>query len=303
MWASGTKGIGSSSSSFCIFFFYFLLSSFSFYPTLLQSAPTTSPLPSATTTSAILLHHHHLLLLLVCGLLLYLSAVITLLTFLCGQTEELVVVLSAYEFASTNRSIAVFNRAQHDDAQKTVQTLAHRKTMGNELSACPCCLVNDPSTAASYNYPCSSSKTTSAEPAASTTTAYASPSSGANQQALNESQRRLVDGVGVCLILQDRSKTACLCKLDYLRGCLLLSCNRKVRSIGLREIRALLHSPGDLTRIEASAGVGGAEDLCVAIQISRNGNCIPIFFHSEGDRRCFVEVIEQEKRRSDEAFV
>eukprot|EP00922_Rhytidocystis_sp_ex-Travisia-forbesii_P033106 GHVS01049240.1.p1 GENE.GHVS01049240.1~~GHVS01049240.1.p1 ORF type:complete len:180 (-),score=41.60 GHVS01049240.1:314-853(-) len=178
--------------------------------------------------------------------------------------------------------------------------------MGNEISACPCCM-NDASSAASaiapYTSPSSSSSSSKAahpphnSPASSPSSYPYSPT-----QPLSTSQRRLVDGVGVFLILQDRSSTACVCKLDYLRGCLLLSCNRKVRSIALREIRALLHSSADLRRVEASAGLVGSEELCVAIQISSNGNCIPIFFQNEDDRRCFVEVIEHEKRRNEEAY-
>lgn len=104
-------------------------------------------------------------------------------------------------------------------------------------------------------------------------------------------------GVDVHLILQDRSKLLCLVKIDTLNSLVLLSCHQKVRAIGIRDIKAVLHTPTELKRVETSAGISES-DSCAAIHLLGSGNCIPLFFNSKQDKDLFVEVLREMQKEA-----
>jgi len=106
---------------------------------------------------------------------------------------------------------------------------------------------------------------------------------------MEEFKKRIEEGIDVNIILQDKSRLKCKVKLDRAAKGLVLTCGAKVRTIILSEIRSILHTAEQLSRVENSAGIGVSEP-CAAIHLS-TGNCIPLFFVSEDSKKCFVEVV------------
>jgi len=104
-----------------------------------------------------------------------------------------------------------------------------------------------------------------------------------------EFTKRIADGIDVNIILQDKSRLKCKVKLDKDAKGLILTCGTKVRTIMLSEIKSVLHTAEQLSRVENSAGIGVSEP-CAAIHLS-TGNCIPLFFVSEDSKKCFVQVV------------
>jgi len=100
---------------------------------------------------------------------------------------------------------------------------------------------------------------------------------------------RLEEGIAVFIILQDKSRLKCKVKLATELKSLILTCGPKVRTISLADIKAVLHTVEQLNRVENAAGIG-ANEPCAAVHLM-TGNCIPLFFISEDDKRRFVRAI------------
>lgn len=67
----------------------------------------------------------------------------------------------------------------------------------------------------------------------------------------------------------------------------------------MKDIKAILHTPEQLRRVESSAGITESADVCAAVHLKATGNCIPLFFTSPADKAHFVECLEE--ARSNEA--
>ncbi|PFH32282.1 IMC sub-compartment protein ISP2 [Besnoitia besnoiti] len=103
---------------------------------------------------------------------------------------------------------------------------------------------------------------------------------------------RLHKGLGIGLILQDKSRLDCIVKLTDDNSAIQLSCDRKSRMVKLSEIRNILYTPEQLKRVDCSAGISKS-DYCVALHLIASGNCIPLFFADAAGRDCFVIVLEK----------
>lgn len=108
-------------------------------------------------------------------------------------------------------------------------------------------------------------------------------------------RQRLEKGIEVHLILQDEAKLKCQVRLDRSNDFILLSCDKKVRAIGMQDIKAILHTPSELQRVESSAGITNF-DTCAAIHLTASGNCIPLFFLSAADKNMFVTVLNEARK-------
>jgi len=112
--------------------------------------------------------------------------------------------------------------------------------------------------------------------------------------AMRDFIKRIHEGIEVSIILLDKSRLQCEVKLCPATKSLVLTCGTKVRSIPFVEIKSLLHTVEQLSRVENSAGIG-TEESCVAIHLT-SGNCIPLFFNSEDDKARFVRIILAEQQ-------
>jgi len=106
--------------------------------------------------------------------------------------------------------------------------------------------------------------------------------------------QHLEGGLSVFIILQDKSRLKCKVSLFAATKIVILTCGPKERKIPLSDIKAVLHTTDQLSRVENAAGIG-ANEPCAAIHLS-TGNCIPLFFVSEDDKRRFVRAIGVAKR-------
>eukprot|EP00922_Rhytidocystis_sp_ex-Travisia-forbesii_P029323 GHVS01042906.1.p1 GENE.GHVS01042906.1~~GHVS01042906.1.p1 ORF type:complete len:229 (+),score=52.39 GHVS01042906.1:919-1605(+) len=109
---------------------------------------------------------------------------------------------------------------------------------------------------------------------------------------LAEAEERLLHGLQVVLILQDRTRLTGKCRVNATLGTMMLTCERKVRVIAFTNIAKLLHTARELDRVEQRAGSAKHyEDHCVAVQLRESRNCIPIFFASLQDKLLFLHVV------------
>eukprot|EP00923_Selenidium_pygospionis_P018018 GHVN01031585.1.p1 GENE.GHVN01031585.1~~GHVN01031585.1.p1 ORF type:complete len:160 (+),score=7.58 GHVN01031585.1:324-803(+) len=106
---------------------------------------------------------------------------------------------------------------------------------------------------------------------------------------------QMVHGIGVEVILQDKSKLKCQLSYRQTDNCLVLCSDNKTRSIALADVKSVLHSAEQLKRVETAAGILET-DPCAAIHLSKTGNCIPVFFASMDEKDKFVEMVKDQKR-------
>eukprot|EP00923_Selenidium_pygospionis_P018016 GHVN01031583.1.p1 GENE.GHVN01031583.1~~GHVN01031583.1.p1 ORF type:complete len:173 (+),score=14.83 GHVN01031583.1:239-757(+) len=106
---------------------------------------------------------------------------------------------------------------------------------------------------------------------------------------------QMVHGIGVEVILQDKSKLKCQLSYRQTDNCLVLCSDNKTRSIALADVKSVLHSAEQLKRVETAAGILET-DPCAAIHLSKTGNCIPVFFASMDEKDKFVEMVNAQKR-------